>query len=142
MRGLITTRPASTAAAICAADQSAHCSSPVMTSSSTQESTRVAGRSAGASLATEQRHDLVGAHARHVLAGGRPPHLLAGGRPADPPAQPLPPALSPFGADDLERAANLDDLDIIPGMQPVLGPQMRRDGHLACAVQYHHSLPG
>src|ERR1035437_8055493 len=119
MRGLITTRPASTAAAICAADQSAHCSSPVMTSSSTQESTRVAGRSAGASLATEQRHDLVGAHARHVLAGGRT---------AEPPDQPLPPALSPFGADDLERAANLDDLDIIPGMQPVLRSEERRVG--------------
>src|ERR1039457_3244059 len=109
MRGLITTRPASTAAAICAADQSAHGASPVLTSSSTQESTRVAEWSAEASLATEQ------------------------------PDQPLSPALTPFRADDLERAANLYDLDIIPGMQPVLGPQMRRDGHLAFAVQYHHS---
>src|SRR5580698_10586596 len=105
MRGLITTRPASTAAAICAADQSAHCSSPVMTSRSTQESTRVEGRCSEALLATEQRHDLVGAHARHILAGGCT---------AEPPDQPLPPALCPFGADDLEDAANLDDLDLIP----------------------------
>jgi hypothetical protein len=39
--GLMTTRPESMAAAICLADQSAHRSSPVMTSSSTHESTRV-----------------------------------------------------------------------------------------------------
>src|ERR1039457_2864994 len=101
MIGLITTRPTSMAAAISRADQSAHCSSPVMTSRSTQESTRVAGRMAG-SLATQQRHDLVGAHTRHVLPGGRV---------AQPPDQPLPSALGPLDADDLKRAADLDDLD-------------------------------
>src|ERR1039457_1320411 len=133
MRGVITTRPASPAPAICAAHQSAHRSSPVMTSSSTQESTRVAEWSAEASLATEQRHDLVRAHARHVLAGGRT---------AEPPDRPLSPALSPCRPDDPEPPANLYDLGIIPGRPPVPGPQMRRDGHLAFAVQYHHSLPG
>src|ERR1700751_2110072 len=113
MSGLITTRPESMAAAIRAADQSAHCSSPVMTSNSTQESTRVAGRIAAGSVATQQRHDLVGAHPCHVLAGGRVPQS---------PNQPLPPALSSLGADDLERPSNLDDLDFIPGMQSVLCP--------------------
>lgn len=39
----------------------------------------------------------VGAHARHILAGGRA---------AEPPDQPLPAALGPFGADDLEDAAS------------------------------------
>src|SRR5579863_5198910 len=131
MSGLMTTLPASMAAAISRADQSAHCSSPVMTSRSTQESTRVAGRIAAGSLATQQRHDLVGAHARHVLPGGGV---------AQTPDQPLPPALCSLGADDLKRAANLDDLDLIPGVQPVLGPQVRRDGHLPFAIQHHDSL--
>src|ERR1700721_302975 len=128
MSGLITTRPASMAAAISWADQSAHCSSPVVTSSSTQESTRVAGRIADGSLATQQRHDLVGAHARHLLAGRR----IA--QSAD---HPLPPALGSLDADDLKRAADLDDLYLVPGVQPVLGPQVRRDGQLALAVQNH-----
>src|ERR1700752_2486574 len=119
MSGLITTRPVSMAAAICCADQSAHCSSPVMTSSRTQESTKMAGRIAAGSLATQQRHDLVGAHARHVLAGGRV---------TQPPDQPLPSALGTLRADDLKRASDLYDLDLVPGVQPVLGPQMRRDG--------------
>src|SRR5450756_65046 len=131
MSGLITTRPASMAAAISCADQSAHCLSPVMTSRSTQESTRVAGRMAAGSLATQQRHDLVGAHAGHVLAGGGV---------AQSPDQPLPPALGPLSADDLKLPADLDDLDLISGVQPVLGPQVRRDGQLAFAVQHHDSL--
>src|SRR5712691_456390 len=132
MSGLITTRPASIAIAIWLADQSAHRSSPVMTSSSTHESTRVAERIAVRSFATEQRHDLVGAHARYFLTTGRV------AQPAD---QPLPSALGPLSADDLQRAGDLDDLHLIPGVQPVLGPQMRRDGHLAFAVQHHHDLP-
>src|SRR6202042_3519648 len=115
MSGLITTRPTSMAAAISRADQSAHCSSPVMTSRSTQESIMVARWIAERSLATQQRHDLVGAHACHVLAGGRV---------AQPPDQPLPPGFGSLGADDLERAADLDDLDLIAGVQPVLVPQM------------------
>src|SRR5579859_1936043 len=133
MRGLITTRPASMAAAICLADQSAQSSSPVMTSSSTQESTMVAGRIAAGSLATQQRHDLVGTHARDVPAGGRV---------TQPPDQPLPPTLCSLGTDDLQRTTSLDDLDLIPGMQPVFDPQMRRDSHLALAVQHHDPPPG
>src|ERR1700756_627945 len=132
MSGLMTTRPASMAAAISRADQSAHCSSPVMTSRSTQESTRVAGRMAAGSLATQQRHDLVGAHARAPLAGGRV---------AQPPDQPLAPAFSPLGTDDLKRAVDLNNLDLVAGVQPVLGPQVRRDGQLAFAVQHHDGLP-
>src|SRR3954471_8825543 len=113
MSGLITTRPASMAVAICAADQSAHCSSPVMTSRRTHESMRVAGRIAAGLLATQQGHDLVGAHARDVLpAGGA----------AQPPGQPLPSAFGSFGAHDLEGAAYLDDLDLVPRAQPELGP--------------------
>src|SRR5690242_17092130 len=112
MSGLITTRPASMADAIWPADQSAQRSSPVITSSSTQESTRVAGRIAAGSLATQQRHDLVGAHARHLLAGRRV---------AQPPDQPLPSGLGSLGADDLKRAVDLDDLDIVAGVQPILG---------------------
>jgi len=87
---------------------------------------------AAISCADQQRHDLVGAHARHVLAGGGV---------AQPPDQPLPPALGPLSADDLKLPANLDDLDLISGVQPVLGPQVRRDGQLAFAVQHHDSLP-
>src|ERR1700761_322330 len=107
------------AAAISRADQSAHCSSPVMTSSSTQESISVAGRIAAGSLATQQRHDLVGAHARDFLAGGRVPKA---------PDQALPPAFGSLGADNLKHAASLDNLDLIAGVQSVLGPQVRRDG--------------
>src|ERR1700722_777432 len=131
MSGLMTTLPASMAAAISRPDQSAHCSSSVMTSSSTQESTRVAGRIAAGSLATQQRHDLVGAHPRHFLASRRI---------AQPPNQPLPPALGSLGADDLKRAAAFDDLHLVPGMHPVLGPQIRWDGQLALAVQNHDDL--
>src|ERR1700722_2653473 len=119
MSGLMTTLPASMAAAISRADQSAHCSSPVMTSRSTQESMRVAGRIAAGSLATQQRHDLIGGHAYHVRAGPRSP---------PPPAQPLSPALSPLRTDDLQRAVDLDDLNLVPGVQPVLGTQLRRYG--------------
>src|SRR3984957_17782254 len=119
------------AAAISRPDQSAHCSSSVMTSSSTQESTRVPGRIAAGSLATQQRHDLVGAHPRHFLASRRI---------AQPPNQPLPPALGSLGADDLKRAADFDDLHLVPGMHPVLGPQIRWDGQLALAVQNHDDL--
>src|SRR5579864_2732041 len=104
MSGLITTRPVSRAAATRCADQSAHCSSPVMTSRRTQESTKIAGRIAAGSLATQQRHDLVGAHTRHLLAGCRV---------AQPPDQSLPPALGSLDADDLKRAASLHDLDLI-----------------------------
>src|SRR5579862_6503206 len=132
MSGLITARPVSMAAAISAPDQSAHCRSPVMTSRSTHESMRVAGRIAAGLLATEEGHDLIGAHARDVLPGGGA---------AQPPDQPLPPALGPLGADDLESAIHLDDLDLVPGVQPVLGPQVRRDRQLTFAVQNHDSLP-
>src|SRR5262249_34123236 len=130
--GLITTRPASSAAAISVADQSAHLSSAVMTSSSTHESTRVAGRIAARSFATEQRHDLVGAHASYFVTSSRAT------QPAD---QSLPSALGPLGAYDLQRVADLDDLNFIPGVQSVLSPQIRRDGHLALAVQHHDYLP-
>src|SRR5581483_2610197 len=102
-----------------------------MTSSSTQESTRVAGRIAAGSFATQQRHDLVGAHARDVVPGGGV---------TQPAGQPLPPGPGSLGADNPERTADLDDLDLIAGVQPVLGPQMRRNGHLAFAVQHHDSL--
>jgi hypothetical protein len=85
----------------------------------------VADGIAAGSLATQQRHDLVSAHARHVPAGGRV---------AQPPDQPLPPALSSLGADYLKHAADLDDLNLIAGMQSVLGSQMRRDGQLALAT--------
>src|SRR5712691_8602045 len=71
MSGLITTRPLSMAAAICPADQSAHRSSPVMTSSRTQESTRVAGLIATGLVGTEQRHDLIRAQASHLCAADR-----------------------------------------------------------------------
>ena len=81
MSGLITTRPVSMAAAISAVDQAAHCSSSVMTSSSTHEWTRAAGRIAAGSLATEQRHDLVSAHAGHVPAGGCVAQPQVGGLP-------------------------------------------------------------
>src|SRR5581483_205735 len=101
-----------------------------MTSSSTQESTRVAGRIAGL-FATQQRHDLVGAHARDVVPGGGVAQAAG---------QPPPPGLGPLGADDPERTADLDNLDLVPSVQPVLGPQMRRDGHLAFAVQLTHPI--
>ena len=93
---------------------------------------RVAGRIAAGLLATEEGHDLVGAHASDVLPGGGA---------AQPPDQPLPAALGPLCADDLKGTAHLDDLDLVPGVQPVLGPQMRRDGYLAFAVQYYGGLP-
>src|SRR5580692_10532559 len=98
MIGLITARPSSMAAAIRAADQSAQFSSPVMTSSSTQESIKVAVRMAAGLFATQQRHDLIGAHARHVLSGGGIPQ---------PPGQPLSPALGSLAPDDLQRAVGL-----------------------------------
>ncbi len=48
-----------------------------------------------------------------------------------------------LGADDLQRAADLDDLDLIPGMQPVLSPQLRRDGqYVATAPAARHQAPG
>src|ERR1022692_416829 len=125
------------ATAICSADQSAHCSSPVITSSSTQESTSVAGRIAAGpidamSLATEQCHDLVGTQAGHVPAGRRV---------TQPPGQALAPGLRRLVAHNLQGTPYLDDLDLIAGMQAILNPQMRRDGHLALAVQHHDSLP-
>src|ERR1700761_2029381 len=126
MSGLITTRPASMAAAICAADQSAQRSSPGMTSRRTHESIRVAGRIAAGLLATEEGHDLVGAHARGLLPAG------GAAQPAD---QPLPPALGSLRADDLEGATDLDDLDLVPRVQAELGPQVRGYGQLAFAVQ-------
>ena len=48
---------------------------------------------------------------------------------------------APSARTTCRRATNLDDLDLIPGVQPVLGPQMRRDGHLPFAVQHHDGLP-
>src|SRR5260370_23179095 len=121
MSGLSTARAGSMAIAIWLADQSAHRSSPVMTSSSTQESTRVAERIAVRSLATEQRHDLVGAHARYFLTADRV------AQPAD---QPLPSALSPLSADDLQRGADRHDLHLLPALQSGRAPQTRRDCHL------------
>ena len=73
------------------------------------------GRSAEGLLATEQRHDLVGAHARHILAGSRI---------AESPDQPLPPALGPFRADDLEDAA-LRELPDFCGYAGVTGVMHR-----------------
>lgn len=111
MNGSITTRPASRAAAISLADQSAHLSFPVMTSRSTHESTRVAERIAATSFATEQRHDLVGTHARYFLAGGRA---------VQPANQSLPSALGPLSADDLQRVADLDASTSSPACSPCL----------------------
>src|ERR1700683_3600219 len=132
MSGLITTRPASMAVAICPADQSAHCSSPVMTSSSTHESTRVTGLITGGSLATQQRHDLVGAQVGHVAAGRRV---------AQPPDRALSPGLRSLRPHDLQGAVELDDLDVVADVQVVLVPQVRRYGHLPFAVQHHDGLP-
>src|SRR5712691_5412173 len=131
MSGLITTRPLSMAAAICPADQSAHRSSPVMTSSRTQESTRVAGLIATGLVGTEQRHDLIRAQASHLCAASRI---------AQPPDQTLAPALRCLIAHNLEHTTDLDYLDLIPGMQPVLGSQVRGDGDLALTVQHHDTL--
>src|SRR5690348_14074313 len=128
MSGLMTTRPLSMAAVICPADQSAHCLSPVMTSSSTQESTRVAGRIGVGSLATEQRHDLVGTHARYISRSCRI---------TQPPDQPLAPAFCALLAHYLQRTVHLGNLNLVAGMQAELGPEVRRDGHLALAVQHH-----
>jgi hypothetical protein len=74
---------------------------------------RVAGRIADGLLATQQGHDLVGTHARDILPGGSV---------AQSPDQSLPPALGPLSADDLESAADLDNLDFVPRVQAELGP--------------------
>src|SRR5580658_4438209 len=132
MSGLMTTRPESMAAAICPADQSAHRSSPMMTSSSTHESTRVVGLIAPGSLATEQRHDLVGAQARHIAAGSSVTQL------AD---QAPPPGLRSLRAHDLQCALDVDHFDLVANVQVILVPQVRRDRHLALTVQHHDALP-
>src|SRR5580698_7203442 len=132
MSGLMTTRPESMAAAICPADQSAHRSSPVMTSSSTHESTSVVALIAPRSVATKQRHDLVGAQAGHVAAGSRV---------TQPARQALPPGFGSFRTHNLQRAVEVDDFDLVANMQAVLVPQVRRDGHLTLAVQHHDALP-
>src|SRR5579875_2451335 len=131
MIGLMTARPWSMAVAICPAAQSAQRLSAVMTSSSTQESIRVAGRMAAGLLATQQRHDLVGGHARHIPPGGGVPQ---------PPGQPLPSAFGSLTPDDLQCAVDLDDLDFVARVQPVFGSQVRGDGQLALAVQHHSHL--
>src|SRR5258708_10632824 len=131
MKGLHSTRPGSAASAICPADQSTHFSSPVMTSSSTHESTRVAGLIAARSVATEQRHDLVGTHAIHGPAGSRVPQS---------PHQALAPSFGPLGAHDRQGTADLDNLYLVARIQDVLRPQMRRDSHLTLAVQHHDAL--
>src|ERR1700761_9245958 len=134
MSGLMTTRPESMAAPICPADQSAHRASPVMTSSSTHESTRVAGRIAAGSVATQQRHDLVGAQAGHVFAGRRV---------TQPPGQTLTPGFLVLTGDDLQMSVHLYNLDRIACVQPVFRAQVGGDRHLSLAVQHHgrSSLP-
>src|ERR1700684_940078 len=132
MSGLMTTRPESMAAAICPADHSAHRSSPVMTSSSTHESTRGVPLIGQPSVATEQRHDLVGTQAGHVAAGSRV---------TQPPHQALPPGFGSFRTHNLQCAVEVDDFDLVASMQVVLVPQVRRDGHLALTVQHHDALP-
>jgi hypothetical protein len=77
---------------------------------------------------TEQSHDLIGAHASHLAAAGRVPQ---------PPDQSLSPALRSLGAHNLEHTTDLDYLNLVSGVQAMLGPQMRGDGDLALAVQYH-----
>src|SRR5207237_1513834 len=131
MRGLITTRPASRASAIRCADQSAHRGSPVATSRITHESTRVAGRRAAGLLATEQVHDLLGAHSLDVRARRGV---------AQPPDQALPPGLRPLGPDDLQDPADLHHLDLVAFMQAELGAKTGRYSHLPLAVQHHGAL--
>ena len=83
---------------------------------------------AAGSLATEQRHDLVGAHARYISRGCRI---------TEPPDQPLAPGPRAFGAHYLQRTIHLGNLNLVASMQAELGPELRRDGHLAFAVQHH-----
>src|ERR1700759_2778953 len=131
MSGLITARPASRAAAIWLADQSAQCASPVMTSSSTHESISVADRMAAGSVIAQQGHDVVSAQAGHVTAAGRV---------TQPPGQTLSTGWPCLGAHDLQVTVDFNDLDVVTCVQSVLSSQLRRDGHLALAVQHHGAL--
>jgi hypothetical protein len=80
---------------------------------------------------TEQRHDLIGAHASDLAAAGCVPQ---------PPDRSLSPALCSLGTHNLEHTADLYYLNLISGVQSMLGPQVRGDGDLALAVQYHDPL--
>jgi hypothetical protein len=92
----------------------------------------VAGLIAMGLFGTEQRHDLIGAHASHLAAAGRVPQ---------PPNQSLSPALRSLGPHNLQHTTDLDYLNLISAVQSMLGPQVRGDGDLALAVQYHDLPP-
>lgn len=103
----------------------------VATSKRTLESTSVAVDSPAwwmtrRSLATEKLHDLVGAH----RGRGRAPQTLGGTLTAGP----TPPAPA-----DLQRVADLHDLDLVAGLQAIPLPQLRGDGELILAVEPHET---
>src|SRR6266508_6113736 len=131
MIALTTSEPVSPAEDIAASDQSAQVGSSVRVSRSTHVSTSVSSLRATVSrelLATQQFHQLVGAHGRR--------------RPAPHPADlPLGPGLAAGRPHDPQRPAVLDHLDLVTLVEVVLASELRGDGHLTLAVQSHARLP-
>src|SRR6266508_6782229 len=112
MIGLTTSEPASLAAPIASSDHSAQVASSVRASSSTQVSTSVSSTWATDSLellATQQLHQLIGAHTRRRLAAHAADQAASAG-------------LAVRCANDPQRSAIVDDLDLGALAQVVPAP--------------------
>src|SRR4051794_29411356 len=127
----MTSGPSSAARASASADQSAHRGSSVVRSRITQASTRVDGACTTDSsvLATQQFHDLVGAH-----AAGAPATQIR--------RQAASRRVIPLGADDAGGIPVYDEAHLVALVQSKLLADVDRYGHLPLGRDAHESTPG